>query len=119
MKVKIEITETERRKVEVEVTLPIFREHDLSCDSCEAIHLTRINEDLSAVTLSKSHPYGSDVIEYGIEFQESYEFDASDADYHLGRGKYASSAKSFRAMLSEILDRISSIPDGESPFEGG
>lgn len=106
---RIELTVAEKRKQPFDVELPLYRKHDTSGDSYETVHYTRINEDLTAVTISKNFYYGSREIEYSLELTEKYEFDSSDANYHLGLGEYKSSKGEFEDVLKEMREALNRI----------
>lgn len=112
-KIEVELWETERRKVKIEVELPIYRKQDTGGDDYSAVTYTRINEDLSAIHIGKTVRYGwsrrgFDELEYEVEFEARYRFDQSGADYHLGLGEYKSSREEFEAIRAELLDRLAS-----------
>ena len=108
---EVEITKQTKRAVKVEVVLPFYRRHDCGGDNYEAIHYTRVNEDLSAVTICKSFSFGSDEVTYEFEFEDRYNFKCSgDADYVLGKGEYELSADEFYKILAEAQARIDGIP---------
>jgi hypothetical protein len=100
MKKNIQILETTQTRKIIEVELPIYKIHCL--DSAD-IH-TKINEDLSAIHITKTH-YG----DFEIEFDEQYRFDGSEKEYHLGTGVYSSSEETFYTILNEIKNKLQDI----------
>ena len=85
----------------VKEDFPIYRKHSLG----NYINYTRINADLSAVSITTSK---SSKI-YEIQFEEAYAFDSSPLDYRLGRGRYRSSAQEFQSIVKALKQAIHSI----------
>ncbi len=108
---EVEITRTTKRKAKVKVTLPFYREHDCGGDNYEATYYTRVNEDLSAVSICKGFSFGSDEIKYEFEFEDKYDFQcSSDENYVLGRAEYALQEEDFYKILAEAQAKIDGIP---------
>lgn len=97
---EIEIAFIEKHKKKTKITLPIFRKHVIGDYS--TIY-TRINEDLSAIHITKNDKKWDDN-EWGFELQyeEEYEFDGSGSDYHLGKGVYSLSKKEFDRVVEQF-----------------
>ena len=106
---KVTLRKTTVTLQEVEITLPIYREHNLFDDDCDHVILTRINEDLSATHLERCERYIDDKVTYRIEQEKKYNFDNSDSDFHLGQGSYKCTAKQFDELLKEITDYLHDI----------
>lgn len=106
---KVVLTETIERQIECEVTLPLYRRHDVDSDygPRETI-LTRVdacNGRLRAIDIRLT---GSTTAE--IRVNEFYHFNSSSLDHALGRGDYASSPQEFAAALQTaraLLDSVS------------
>lgn len=104
---KVALTVTEKKTVEVEVTFPIYRKHDVSPDSGESVIYTRITEDGRYFSICKSAHFDRSA-NYEIDFGRHF-FDASGEDYSLGRGQYASTKAEFDAMVAEITNVLMAL----------
>jgi hypothetical protein len=104
---KVELTITEKKKVEVEVIFPIYRQHDVGSDSGSSVIYTRITEDGRFFSIQKSVHYDRGT-SYEIEFGPHY-FDASGEDYSLGRGRYASTKAEFDGMVAETTKVLTGL----------
>ncbi len=104
---KIELTISQKSKVNVDVEFPIYREH-LVGDYC--VIYTKISEDLSAIHITKND-LRFDGNEYGFEVarESRYHFDGSSQDYHLGKGVYALSREVFNEVLEELKRFVAEI----------
>lgn len=100
----VSLTVMKPEKVNVDVDFPIYRKHVFD----ESTDYTRITEDLKAVTIHiPDEVSGRYKIE--IEIEDEYNFDWSDPDYHLGRGKHQSSEHEFQEAWNlawNVLDSI-------------
>lgn len=92
--IEVELIETKRTKKLVRIQLPIYREHVVGDNS---IIFTRINEDLSAVHITKH------LSSFEIEVNKRYYFDGSSIDYHLGRGEHALTEEQFNEVVEELM----------------
>lgn len=109
---KVKLTTSKTTVEEVEITLPIYREHDYGGDNGETIYYVRIAEDLSRVEIKKSRSWSDKRGDwnYEIEFTAKEDFsDKSGADYVLGRGIHKSSAEEFNAVLAELKARVAAL----------
>ena len=79
---------------------PIYRKHPLGNYTI----YTRIDENMRAISIT---PDKNGKL-YSLEIEEQYVFDNSPPDYHLGRGRYESSAEEFRAVVRSLKIAIDS-----------
>lgn len=93
---KMRLTETTLREVDVEVEFPIYREHDVSCDSGPTmVFYTRIDADMWQVDVFLR---GEDEAEISVT-KLSRGLGTGDMDYLLGRGINALTEKQFMAAF--------------------
>lgn len=111
---KITLTHIKQEDVEFDVEFPIFRETDVPWDHGSERTFTMILESKVAYHVTHTEEYGRDGSKiYELEIESRYEFDTSDPDYHLGRGKYSSSKNAFYAALKKMQEALSFVPDKE------
>jgi hypothetical protein len=107
--VEVEITETQYKKEKIKIELPIYRK---SSFGDFAVTYTRISEDLSATHVHVSEEG------YELRIIDTYNFDHSGLDYHLGRGEYALEEERFykvaRALAEEVSKVLASDTKGEA-----
>lgn len=102
---KIEITETTKRKVEVDVEFPIFRENDLD----SVIIYTRISLLDSGKMIEEEVSISRRNVRAEITINRDYRFDSSSTDYLLGRGFYQSSEAEFNEAVATALKLIKEV----------
>lgn len=106
--IELTVTTKERRKMLVE--FPIYRRHDFDSDYRESTCYTRIEDGgKRAVSVTVSKEYGTGDVEFELEINTPCRFDGSDADYHLGRGQYASSREEFDAAIAKLRAALDSL----------
>lgn len=103
--IEVELIEKTRRTIKIK--LPIFRKHVVGDYS--TIY-TRINEDLSAIHITKNERSQNNGWGFEIEYEEKYSFDSSGEDYHLGRGVYLLSEQRFNEILEELRQFVKQSP---------
>jgi hypothetical protein len=82
--------------VEIEFDFPIYRKHDLEMDYPNSVIYSRIDE-AGSVSITKREGRNVDFqIEIGAHTL------ADEADYALGRGKFASSREEFAEIAREV-----------------
>lgn len=106
---KLSLSYSKRETKEVEVEFPIYRKVVFD----ESVSYTRIDEDLSAVTVNIPDDLRGGRLKMEIEFEDRYNFDWSEADYHLGRGRFTSSEKEFKNAWAQLHQLV----DLKCPFE--
>lgn len=106
--------------VEVEVTFPIYRKQDLSCDDWSSVIYSYVGSDMMewSIQITRSHVRGVDTIE--LEVEPNVGIDPRNMDYSLGRGEYASSEDEFDAAFRRavlFLERFgTTVPPGSDPW---
>jgi len=97
----------------VEVSFPIYGEHDISSDLDSTIIYYRIEavgDLLSRTSIRMTSHFGSDGgVEYEIKHDPYHHFDPRDLDYALGRGEHASSKEQFDKQLAAALAFMQSL----------
>lgn len=109
---KMKLTETVKREVEVDVQFPIYREHDVTPDcALTTIYYTRIDADMKSVEILLHGPNKAE-----IEIGHRKDLGRAEMDYLLGRGAYALTEKRFRKAF-EKAKRL--IAKAEAIITGG
>ena len=110
----ITVTVSEPRKRKVEVTLPVYRRHDLCCDPgsdgpSDVIVYSRIYQTPDGklrcldvqVTVETDWDDNPRRTVYELEIEHDYRFDGSEEDYLLGKGRFACTPERFEEVLAE------------------
>ena len=104
---KIEIAKKVVEEVDVEITFPLYRKHDIMEDTYEVIYYSKINKN-ETLEISRTERFGSSRLEFSVTIERTSFHGSHDIDYVLGRGEYACSEKEFNEALEEchsLLDR--------------
>jgi len=106
MKVRVTVPRTE--EIEVDVTFPIYRKHDLLPDDHECIIYYRHAVDGTLVSVQEWERDGTR--KYEIEIgHANLNCGGSPSAYILGQGQYKSSKEEFDAVLQRMKDVLESV----------
>jgi hypothetical protein len=116
--IRIEILETTKRTIEVDVDFPIYRIHDLTDEGSRYTIYSMIKpekDDVSKFIEYSIHLFGETQAQFEIK---KYSFmEGSDLDYKLGREEHSSNRDEFIKAYNEAMLRLirvyAAIPQGE------
>jgi len=110
--------------VEMEVSFPLYRQHDVSGDGYNSVYYTRIDR-LPAGEGGYAHraerfvhhsikhdTFPDERFELSVETYLTFGHDKSDADYTLARGQYASSSEAWDKARSKAIAFLEKFPRG-------
>ena len=106
---KIQINEVTRKKVEVEVDLPLYRQHESDCGSI--VTYTKVEQTSGNLV---AHSVTVSNFDVSLETKRNYRFDGSSADYLLGKGLYESSEAAFNQAVEAVKQQLAEIEGLES-----
>lgn len=107
---RITITDSVQQEREVDVTFPVYRQHDVTGDTGpSSVIYMRVDWHRGAMREVRVQLTG--IQDAAIAIREPYQFDASGSDYLLGTGLYASSATRFQHALAKAEDLLDTILD--------
>lgn len=102
---KLLVKESKTVEVEVDVTFPIYRKHDLLIDEADIVLFIRENEDGAQLSIRRSRSWGRRATEYAIEIEHRAS-SRDNLDYALGRGDYALTEAEFLNVLTEASSAL-------------
>lgn len=99
---KFNLSNQTSRPVTANVQFPLYRKHNLGGDDRSTVVYTQINDDLTAVHITEETDHSDQSRKYGIEWEQLYQFDKSETDYHIGPGRYPCSQDEFKAARQRM-----------------
>lgn len=100
---------------EVEVTFPIYGEHDVSGELDSTIYYYRVDlvdDQIRRTSVKVVERYGRPgAMSYGFKVELGYRFDPRSLDYELGRGGHRSNKRAFDEKLAEALAYVNALRD--------
>ena len=103
---KVEISTTVEKAIEVDVNFPIYRAHDLD-DLGGSMTYSAVFIESDGSMTERTIGISSGSVE--MESVSNYQFDKSNLDYLLGRGLYKSNAKEFEQAVSAACEVLNGI----------
>lgn len=103
-------------RVTDEVTLPLYRKHDLLMDDHDTVIYTRVTDE-ECVSITRSRGYRDHDLRYEIEIRsgEMAFSSRSEREYNLGLGQYACTEQEFYEVVHEMKTKVAEVlhPKGD------